>query len=102
MDRLQEIIAGMKASVGDDCGLGKRVKFDIAGAGPVLIDATVVPNTVTSDSGPADCTLSIALDDFINMVEGKADSTQLFMMGKLKITGDMGVAMKLGSVLKPR
>jgi putative sterol carrier protein len=33
--------------------------------------------------------------DFVDMREGKANGQQLFFAGKLKIEGDMGLAMKL-------
>ena len=33
------------------------------------------------------------------MATGELDPTTAFMMGKLKVTGDMGVAMKLAAVL---
>ena len=34
------------------------------------------------------------------MQSGEMDGTTAFMMGKLKIEGDMGIAMKLQSVLR--
>ena len=50
-------------------------------------------------SDEADCTIELASDDFVNLVAGKVPG-QLFMTGKLKIAGNMGLAMKLGQVLK--
>ena len=47
----------------------------------------------------ADCTINVAAQDFVNLYQGKVAGPQLFMMGKLKVTGNMGPAMKLGSVL---
>ena len=98
---LKRIIEGMKASVGEDCGLKKTVKFEIEGAGPVYIDASRVPNEVSSKDAPADCTVKVSLENFLKLVGGEANATGLFMTGKLKVSGDMGTAMKLGSVLKP-
>ena len=41
----------------------------------------------------------MTLEDFMSMVNGELDGTTAFMMGKLKVAGDMGIAMKLQSVL---
>lgn len=43
----------------------------------------------------AECTLTTNDDDFVGMMTGKLNSQQLFMQGKLKIKGNMALAMKL-------
>lgn len=40
-------------------------------------------------------TLRTSADDFAGMVAGKLNPMQAFMMGKIKIQGDTGIAMKL-------
>lgn len=47
----------------------------------------------------ADCTITVASEDFVNLVTGAVPGPQLFMMGKLQIAGNMGLAMKLSSVI---
>jgi len=49
-------------------------------------------------SDKAECTLTTNDDDFVGMMTGKANSQQLFMQGKLKIKGNMGLAMKLSKL----
>ena len=96
---LQEITEGMRQRVGEDSGLGARLKFDFGDDGIVFLDATQVPNVISNDDAEADCTLKISMNDFIAMTKGELDGTTAFMMGKLKIEGDMGIAMRLQSVL---
>ena len=43
----------------------------------------------------ANCTINMKSGDFINLWTGKLPAPQAYMMGKLKIKGDMGLAMKL-------
>ena len=57
------------------------------------------PNTVSNENKPADCTITVALDTFKKMVARELDGTTAFMQGKLKVAGDMSVAMKLGPIL---
>ncbi len=97
---LEQITNGMKERVGEDCGLGASMKFDFGDDGIVVLDANQVPNVVSNEDQPTDCTLKMAMSDFIAMTQGELDGMTAFMMGKLKVEGDMGVAMKLQSVLK--
>jgi len=53
----------------------------------------------TGDNADAKCTITMGDSDFIDMVTGKLNGQMAFMTGKLKIKGDMSLAMKLGSVL---
>ncbi|HVU20646.1 MAG TPA: SCP2 sterol-binding domain-containing protein [Rhizomicrobium sp.] len=99
--QIQEIITQMGNAIGDNSGLGGTLKFDFGADGSVLIDGKSTPNTVTDGEGKsADCTLSVSLADFEKMVKGELDGTSAFMQGKLRVAGDMGLAMKLGPILQ--
>jgi putative sterol carrier protein len=97
---VQQIITQMGTAIGDNSGLGGTLKFDFGEPGSVLVDGKSTPNTVTDGAGKnADTTISVALSDFEKMVKGELDGTSAFMQGKLRVAGDMGLAMKLGPIL---
>ena len=55
------------------------------------------------NSGPAsaaDLTVVMAAPDWLDMIGGKLNGQMAFMSGKLKLKGDMGLAMKLGSLFQ--
>ena len=53
---------------------------------------------VSNEDGDADATLKMDADDLARMMTGDLSPMTAFMFGKLKISGDMGVAMKLQSL----
>lgn len=95
MATLEEITDRFRTAVGTDSGLGKTVKFDLKGDGFIHIEG----GSVTNEDRPADCTIILSKDDFEKMAAGTLDPTMAFMQGKLKINGDMAVAMKLQPLL---
>ena len=54
---------------------------------------------VTEDDGPADTTIKVGWDDWQQLAAGQLDGMTAFMMGKLKVEGDMSNAMQLQGVL---
>ncbi|MGD9814710.1 MAG: SCP2 sterol-binding domain-containing protein [Hyphomonadaceae bacterium] len=76
---------------------GKKVKFDFGDAGKIHLDG--VAGKVSTGDDPADTTIKVKLDDFVAMAQGQLDPTAAFMQGKLRVEGDMGVAMQLQSVM---
>ncbi len=52
------------------------------------------------DGAKADVTFTLSDDDFDALINQKAKAQSLFMAGKLKLKGNMGLAMKFETVLK--
>lgn len=96
---LESVTEAVRARVGSgDSELGATVLFDFGDDGALFIDGASDPHVVNNDAGDADCTIAISMDDFELLLSGDLDPTTAFMMGKLKVDGDMGIAMKLSSV----
>merc|ERR1712000_234161 len=51
-------------------------------------------------AGKADCTITVSDANFMALASGKANAQQLFMQGKVKLQGNMALAMKLEQVIK--
>jgi putative sterol carrier protein len=76
-------------------GIDGSVKFVIEDEGSVRIDE----GGASADDGEADCTMTANAETFQSMLDGDLDPTAAFMSGRLTVDGDMGLAMKLGSLL---
>jgi putative sterol carrier protein len=77
---------------------GKRVKIDFGGdEGIVMLDGAA--GQVSEADGAADTTIRVSWNDWEQLAAGQLDGMTAFMMGKLKVEGDMSNAMQLQGVL---
>ncbi len=67
------------------------VKLDFLDVGALRIDGQGARH---DDGSEADCVISADLDTFRAIFDGELGPTAAFMTGRLRISGDMGVAMK--------
>ena len=95
---LENFTSTVREKVGDNSGLGATLKFAFTDGGVLYIDGKATPNTVHNDDVPAQCTVKVSQADFASLLSRKLDPMTAFMGGKIKIEGDMGVAMKLGKL----
>jgi len=66
------------------------------GGGEWTVDLTADPPTsVRGDTGKAQCTVELAHEDFKTMLADPNAGMQLYFQGKLRVTGDPMLAMKL-------
>ena len=95
---LSEITKKVSELARDTSGeMGSKVKF-VFQDGCVFIDDTVNPPIVNNEDSDAHCTITINNDDFKKLLDKELSSMGAFMSGKMKIDGDMTVAMKLSSM----
>lgn len=95
MSDLLEKAAGELNDKVSASGFDGSAKFEITGLGAIVLDASGA--RVSDDA--TDVTLSADAETFENILSGDLNPTSAFMTGKLSVDGDMGVAMKLASVL---
>lgn len=91
---VNQIAAKMQERVAAS-GFDRSVKFDFADGDVIVIDG----QTVSTTDGPADCTITLSKENFESLVSGDLSPTAAFMTGKLKVAGDMSVAMQLSQIL---
>jgi len=82
-------------------GLNAMFQYRIEGEGGGQWYCTIADGACTMTEGTHDSPgviLTMAAPDFLDLVNGKLNGQMAFMAGKLKISGDMGLAMKLGAL----
>ena len=46
------------------------------------------------------CEITISMDNFVKLMEGKLDPIAAFTLGKLKVNGDIGKALDFAKIIK--
>lgn len=87
---VEEINANLADKTIENC-----IKFVVKDEGEILIDA----DGARIEEGEADCTLIANAKTFEGVLRGDLNPAMAVMTGKLKIEGDMSVALKLGALL---
>jgi putative sterol carrier protein len=95
-EQLLESIGKQAANVSP---LGAKLKF-VLGENVILIDGTGDTNIVNDNDEDAACVISTDLETFAQLRSGDLNPMMAVMTGKVKIKGDMGLAMKLQALIQ--
>jgi putative sterol carrier protein len=102
---VKEIFSQMPANINPDAakGMNSVIQFNLTGDGGgnwhvIIKDGAATVNEGTHAS--PNMTMTMAAQDYVDMISGKLNGQMAFMSGKLKIAGDMGLAMKMQSLFK--
>ncbi len=79
--------------------IGAVYKFVLEGDGGGTWIADFRDNpSIHEGDGDADCTITMAAEQYVDMLEGRATPEALFFTQKLKVDGDMNLAVRLGDI----
>jgi putative sterol carrier protein len=94
----QELTTFLKGRAAEMPVMDLSIKLNLKGDGIIHVNSRGTENVVSNEDLPADCTVTITPDNFQKLIKGKLNPMMAVMTGKLKIDGDMSVAMKLQSL----
>ena len=86
-------------------GVDATIQFNFTGAEPGEWNATIKDGKVDVGRGThpsPKMTLTSDSSDYVKIFTGELDGMQAFMQGKIKLAGDLNLAMKLMQMFKIR
>jgi putative sterol carrier protein len=84
-------------------GVNAVIQYEIAGDQGGTWHAVIKDGTCSVENGASttpSLTINMSAPDWLEMIAGKLSGQMAFMSGKLKLKGDMGLAMKIGSMFQ--
>ena len=84
-----------RADRGHAADLSASYRFDIEGAGSWHVEVESGAVTVTESQDPADCVIATDEETLLAVVGNEQSPMGAFMTGKIRVEGDMGLALRL-------
>lgn len=102
-NQVNEIFQAMpsKLNASAAAGMDNVIQYDLAGDGAATYHCKIsggACEVVEGAHDSPDMTVNMEASDFVSMIGGELDGMAAFMSGKLKVSGDMGLAMKMQSL----
>jgi len=91
---LEDIAADIRKGL-DGKSFNGSLKFDCGTDGVVILDN----GRVSTEEQPTDCALRLSTENLKKLLRGQLNPMTAVMMGKIKMSGDMAVAMRLGKLI---
>ena len=95
---LDAILEKLKTQASNISPIGNTVKF-VMDDTTIFVDGTGDANAISTEDKDADCTVIMSAETFQKLKSGDINPMMALMTGKIKIKGDMSIAMKLTSLL---
>ncbi|MBI4042608.1 MAG: SCP2 sterol-binding domain-containing protein [Deltaproteobacteria bacterium] len=83
--------------------IGGAIQFDITGpnGGHWTVDCSASPVRITPAETPSpSCRIEISDNDFVRLISGELSPQIAFVTGKLRVQGDLSIALKFGKLLQ--
>jgi putative sterol carrier protein len=104
-DDIKAIFDAMPTQINPDAakGMNSTIQFKLTGDGGGDYYVEIKDGTANVSQGThasPNMTMTLAAQDYVDLIGGKLNGQMAFMSGKLKIAGDMGLAMKMQTLFK--
>jgi putative sterol carrier protein len=88
----------VRSAVGAESGLDATIKFNFGELGIIYIDGKSNPNAVTNEDRDSQIVISFTPETLTRILDKELNPKIALMTGKMKLRGDLRLAMRLDKV----
>ena len=88
----------VRSAVGAESGLDATIKFNFGDQGVIYIDGKSTPNAVTNDDRNSQIVISFTPETLTRILDKQLNPKVALMTGKMKLRGDLRIAMRLDKI----
>jgi putative sterol carrier protein len=88
----------VRSAVGAESGLDATIKFNFGDDGVIYIDGKSKPNAVTNENRDSQIVISFTPETLTRILDKQLNPKIALMTGKMKLRGDLRIAMRLDKV----
>ena len=88
----------VRTAVGAESGLDATIKFNFGDEGVIYIDGKSTPNSVTNEDRESQIVISFTPETLTRILDKQLNPKVALMTGKMKLRGDLRIAMRLDKV----
>jgi acyl-CoA dehydrogenase len=96
---ISHVLEDIRGRAATNAPIGSSLKLDFGDGQVIHLDGTGDTNAVSTEDKDAACLVHVKLDDMRALLAGELNPMMAFMTGKIKVKGDMGIALKLQNFL---
>src|SRR4051812_22660517 len=98
MADLQALTQRVRSAVGEESGLGARIKFNFGGDGFLFIDGKAQPNQVSNEDAPSHIALTVSMANLGRIIDKQLNPKFALRPGGRRPKGDLRIAPRLDKV----
>ncbi len=94
-----DLEVALRAKLQSAAPIDAVIRFDLGTDGTMVLNGRAAPPSVAETGPDPDTTITVSSADLQDMLAGRLDAMEAYTTGRLDVAGDMGPAMRLGSLL---
>jgi putative sterol carrier protein len=95
---VSQLTERVRSAVGAESGLDATIKFNFGDEGVIYIDGKSKPNAVTNENRDSQIVISFTPETLTRILDKQLNPKVALMTGKMKLRGDLRIAMRLDKV----